>query len=315
MFNGYREGNGLLWRVEPLCMILNTEYGVCISTSGYYDFKQRAPSARHLRDEHLKERIQEIYSMNYSCYGVRKMWHQLLKDDCIVARCTVERLMREQGLRSAVRGKVKRTTIAGDKAVCTADLVKHNFNADTPNRLWVADFTYVSTSEGWCYSAFVTDVFARRILGWICAAQMNKKMVADTFRMALFTRARDGHDDLKDLIHHNDKGSQYTADDFTELLALHGVRVSIGSIGDAYDNALAETIIGAYKTELIKSKGPWKSLDHLRLETAKWVNWYNTKRISRHNNWNTPLETEEIWYNNGVDTRKEVNLGESLTIH
>jgi putative transposase len=314
MFSGYREENGLLWRVEPLCKVLNAEYGVCISKSGYYDFKQRIPSVRFLRDMRLKEQIQEIYDGNYSCYGVRKIWRRLLKDDCVVARCTVERLMRELGLRGAVRGKSIKTTIAGKHATSTTDLVKRVFYAPVPNRLWVADFTYVSTGEGWCYTAFVTDVYARRILGWVCATRMNEKLVADTFRIAVFTRIRDGHEELNGLVHHNDKGSQYTAGDFTELLALHGVRVSIGSVGDAYDNALAETIIGAYKTELIKNKGPWRSLEHLRLETARWISWYNTERISQYNNWHTPFETEQVWYTTNVDVRKNP-LGESITVH
>jgi len=304
MFKEYREEDGLRWHVGPICKVLGAEYGVSISPSGYYDFKSRPLSARSLRDGQLKTRITEIFEENYACYGVRKVWHTLLNEGWSVARCTVERLMRELGLRGAVRGKVKRTTIAGKNADNADDLVNRVFWAPAPNRLWVADFTYVSTWEGWCYTSFVTDVFARKILGWRCSSRMNEKLVADAFRMALFARIREGHGDFSDLIHHNDKGSQYTADDFTELLALHGVRVSIGTVGDSYDNALAETINGAYKTELIKSKGPWKSLEQLSLETARWVNWHNTRCISEHNDWNTPVKIETIWYDDGVDARK-----------
>jgi putative transposase len=304
MFKDHREGKGLLWRVGPICEVLSAEYGVSISTSGYYDFKKRPPSARTRRDEGLKERIKQIHDENYSCYGVRKVWRQMLREGFCVARCTVERLMKDLGLRGVVRSKVKRTTIAGKTAVSAEDLVERVFWASSPNKLWVADFTYVSTWEGWCYTAFITDVFARRILGWACSARMNKQLVSRTFKIAVFARAREGNDSLGDLIHHNDKGSQYTSDDFTELLALHGVRVSIGSVGDSYDNALAETIIGAYKAELIWNKGPWQSLEQLNLETARWVVWHNEKCICEYNDWNTPLEIEEMWYIDGVDARK-----------
>jgi len=304
MFKDYREGNGLLWRVEPICKVLSAEYGVSISKSGYYAFKSRKPSARALRDMRIKRAIQKIHDENYSCYGVRKVWRRMLKNGWYVARCTIERLMRELGIRGISRGKVKKTTIAGKNASCAEDLVDRVFWAPAPNKLWVADFTYVSTWEGWCYTAFVTDVFARRLIGWGCSSRMNEKLVSGAFKMAVFSRSREGRDDLGGLIHHNDKGSQYTAYDFTELLALYGVRVSIGSVGDSYDNALAETIIGAYKTELIWNKGPWKSLEHLKLETARWVNWHNTKNICEYNNWNTPYEIEEMWYSDGIDARK-----------
>ena len=304
MFKEYREGNGLLWRVEPICKILCAEYGVSISKSGYYAFKRREPSARALRDVRLKRAIQKIHDENYSCYGVRKVWRRMLKDGWYVARCTVERLMKELGLRGISRSKVKKTTIAGKNAVSAEDLVNRVFWAPAPNKLWVADFTYVSTWEGWCYTAFITDVFARRLIGWGCSSRMNEKLVAGAFKMAAFSRGREDRDDLGGLIHHNDKGSQYTAYDFTELLALYGVRVSIGSVGDSYDNALAETIIGSYKTELIWNKGPWKSLGHLKLETARWVHWHNKEYICEYNNWNTPNEIEEMWYSDGIDARK-----------
>jgi putative transposase len=205
-----------------------------------------------------------------------------------------------------VRGKVKRTTIAGKNTRSAEDLVRRNFFASVPNRLWVADFTSISTWQGWCYTAFVTDVFARNILGWAVSAQMNEKLVADAFRMAVYTRHREGRDDFSDLIHHNDKGSQYTADDFFELLALHDIKASIGTVGDSYDNALAETMNGGYKTELIYNpvKGPWKSLEQLQIETAKWVYWHNSANITEYNSWMTPAECEEMLYTTGKDGRK-----------
>ena len=163
-----------------------------------------------------------------------------------------------------------------------------------PECLWVADFTYISTWEGWCYTAFVTDVFARRILGWSCSTQMNQRLVTEAFKMAAFVRSLEGCSSFEDLIHHNDKGSQYTPDDFNNLLALYGIRTSIGSVGDSYDNALAETLIGAYKTELIGNKGPW---------------------LSEYNDWQTPFETEKTWYDNGVDARKSSINRESVTVH
>jgi putative transposase len=214
--------------------------------------------------------------------------------------------MKDLCIRGLSRTKTKRTTIAKDNAKNAEDLVNRNFFAPRPNRLWVADFTYVSTWEGWCYTAFVTDVFARRIIGWAVSVRMNKKLVADAFKMAVFTRSSKGHTDMYDLIHHHDKGAQYTADDFFELLALHGIRASIGSVGDSYDNALAESINGSYKTELIHNpvKGPWKSLEQLEIETARWVYWHNTDNISEYNNWKSPAEIEEMLYTTGEDGRK-----------
>jgi putative transposase len=292
-----------MWRVEPICHVLSAEYGVQISVSGYYAFKNRDKSSRQARDEYLCEKIFRIFEENYSCYGVRKVWRSMQNAGERVARCTVERLMKRLGLHGAVRGKVKRTTIACDNVACAGDLVKREFTASAPNALWVADFTYVSTWTGWCYVALILDVFARRIVGYCVSTRMDKKMVAASFKMALFTRVNEGVADFSALIHHNDKGSQYTANDFVELLALHGVRASIGSVGDSFDNALAESVIGTYKTELIKRFGPWKDDRHLNLETARWVHWYNTKRISERNNFKTPIEIERLWYSEGLDER------------
>jgi putative transposase len=306
MFKVYREKEGLLWRVEPICTVLSMQYGVKISPSGYYAFKKRGPSLRARSDERLKERILSMWEENYSCWGAKKTWRKLLgKGEC-VARCTVERLMRDLSIRGLYWHKKKRTTIAGDNAKCAEDLVNRNFYAPLPNRLWVADFTYVSTWEGWCYTAFVTDVFARNIIGWAVSSRMNKKLVADAFKMAVWNRCREGRDDFFDLIHHHDMGSQYTADGFFELLALHGIRASVGSVGDSYDNALAESMNGDYKRTLVFNpvKGPWKSLEQLEVETARWVHWHNNSNITEYNNWKSPVETEKMLYTTGEDGRK-----------
>jgi putative transposase len=300
------EKDGLMWRVEPICKVLNFECGVSISPSGYHAHKVRPPSARSVRDSYLAQRIATLWEDNYSCWGVMKVWRRLCKDGEKVARCTVARLMRTLGIYGLSRAKARRTTIAGKGAKGAKDLVRRNFHADAPNRLWVADFTYVSTWEGWCYTAFVTDAFARRIIGWAVSTRMNRDLVADAFKMAVFNRSREGRDDFSDLIHHNDKGSQYTADDFIELLALHGIRASIGSVGDSYDNALAESVNGGYKTELIRNPmmGPWRDVGQLRLKTAEWVHWHNDSNISERNGWHTPIEIEDMLYNDGVDARK-----------
>jgi len=295
-----------MWRVGPICEVLNKQYGVSISYQGYYSFKRRPPSARSIRDEVLKPKILKMWEENYSCWGAEKIYKEFGRKGDVVARCTVARLMKDIGIAGRHRAKTVRTTIAGDHAKSAEDLVKRNFYADAPNRLWVADFTYISTWEGMCYTAFVTDVYARKIIGHAVSSRMTEKLVADAFKLAIYSRAREGHDDFSDLIHHNDKGSQYTADDFSELLALHGIRLSIGTVGDSYDNALAETMNGGYKTELIYNpvKGPWRSLEILRKETDEWVWWHNNKNISRYNNWHTPQEIEEMLYTDGEDGRK-----------
>jgi putative transposase len=303
-YRSFREENGLLWRVEPICKVLSKEYGTSIAQSTYYDFKSRGKSLREVNDERLSARIKEVYDENYCVYGVRKMWHQLKNEGENVARCTVERLMRRMGISGALRGKVKRTTIANPKDYMPEDLVKRNFYADAPNQLWVADFTYVSTSEGWRFVAFIIDVFARRIVGYKVAAMMTKEMVIAAFTMAVFDRIKEGNGNFNDLIHHNDKGSQYTAADFASLLKHTGIRASIGTVGDSYDNALAESINGAYKTELIKKQRPWKSTNELTLATARWVHWYNNKRINEYCDYHSPVETERMWYDENIDIRK-----------
>ena len=239
--------------------------------------------------------------------GANKIWHALLNEGEKVARCTTERLMKGMGLCGRCRGKIKRTTMAGENARSSEDLVRRSFWAAAPNRLWVADFTYISTWEGWCYTAFITDVFARRIIGWAVSTRMNEELVASAFKMAVFARSLEGHSDFSRLIHHNDKGSQYTAVGFVQMLALHGIKASIGSVGDSYDNALAECVNGQYKTELIYNPAcgwPWKSFEQLRLATAEWVVWHNNANITEYNNWHTPIQIEEMVYTTGEDARR-----------
>jgi putative transposase len=287
-----------------MCEVLTKNYGVSAPPSSYYAFKHRGKSARQVEDERLSTRIAAIYEANYSCYGVSKIWQALLNEGEAIARCTVERLMKRLGLRGAVRGKVKRTTIAGKDANFAEDLVKRKFDAPKPDKLWVADFTYALTRTGWCYTAFITDVFARTIVGYNVSTRMDRNMVASAFKMALHMRACSGRWDTANLIHHNDRGSQYTADDFIGLLASCGVRASVGSVGDPFDNALAETVNGAYKTELVNKFAPWDGYESLNLRTAEWVYWYNNSRISERNGYKTPLQVEEAWYSNGIDIRK-----------
>ena len=210
MFKDHRENAGLMWRVGPICEVLTKQYGVKCSPSGYYAYKARKASERSRRDEYLKGRILAIWEENYSCWGAKKVWRALLNEGECVARCTVERLMRKLGLKGLVRGKTKRTTIAGKNAKSAEDLVRRNFFAAAPNRIWVADFTYVSTWEGWCYTALVTDVFARRILGWAVSSRMNEKLVAHAFKRAVWVRHAEGYDDFSDLIHHHDYAEENT---------------------------------------------------------------------------------------------------------
>jgi putative transposase len=211
--------------------------------------------------------------------------------------------MKELGISGAVRGKQKHPSIRGDKVTNAADLVKRNFDAPRPNMLWVADFTYVETLAGWSYVAFIVDVFARKIVGFSVFDKMETDMVAKAFNFAIYNRRQDGKGKFEDLIHHNDKGSQYTSQCFQDLLEAYEIRMSIGSIGDSFDNALAESINGVYKTELIKKHLPWKDYLAVKDATFKWVHWYNYKRISERNNYKTPAEIEELWYTKSVDER------------
>lgn len=281
--------------VEPICRVL-TEHGCKVSSSTYYDARSRPPSKRAVRDDELKSEIVRVHESNYSVYGARKVWLQCRREDIEVARCTVERLMGELGLEGARRGKKKRTTVADPLADRAADLVQRRFCPEAPNVLWVADFTYVSTWSGWVYVAFVIDAFSRRILGWRSSTEMTTPLVLDAIEHAIWTRTREGVTDLSGLIHHNDRGSQYTSVAFTERLVEAGIDASVGTTGDSYDNALAESINGLYKTELIKAQGPWRTVDQVEVATLEWVDWFNHRRLYEHCGDLPPAEYEELYY-------------------
>lgn len=281
--------------VEPICRVL-TEHGMAIAPSGYYAHRNRAASARTLRDEQLKAEISRIHQDNYGVYGVRKVWRQLQRDNVAVARCTVERLMKDLELQGVRRGKRIRTTIPDETAPRSADLVKRNFDPPAPNMLWVADFTYCQTWSGTVYVAFVIDAYARRIVGWKADTSMKTPLVLDTLDMAIWSRGRDGISDLTGLIHHSDAGSQYVSIAFTERLIEAGVDPSVGSVGDAYDNSLAETTIGLFKTELFKRKGPWKTMAQLEFAVAEYVDWFNNHRLHSACGYIPPAEYETLYY-------------------
>ncbi len=259
--------------VEPICEQLP------IAPSTYYEMKARQADparlpARTRRDGELKAEIGRVHAANFGVYGARKVWRQLGREDITAARCTVERLMRSLGLRGVVRGRRCRTTIADDSAQRPLDRVQRVFRAGRPDELWVADFTYVATWGGFVYVAFVIDVFARRIIGWRVARSMRADLVLDALEQALWARG-----EARGVIHHSDRGSQYLSIRYTERLAEAGVEPSVGSVGDSYDNAMAESIIGLYKTELIEQRGPWRSLDAVEYATLAWVHWFNHQRL------------------------------------
>jgi putative transposase len=248
-----------------------------VAPSTYYASKNRPPSARARRDARLIIEIRRVWEENYQVYGARKVWRQLNREGITVARCTVERLMRAHGLVGALRGGTRpRTTRPDPAATRPADLVDRQFTADRPNALWVADITYVPTWAGMAYVAFVTDVFSRRIVGWRLDTTMRTDLPLDALEMAIWGRKEAP---LDGLIHHSDRGSQYTSIRYTERLIDAGATPSVGSVGDSYDNALAESVNGLYKTELIKHKGPWRTADDVELATLEWVDWYNHRRI------------------------------------
>ncbi|WP_099052229.1 IS3 family transposase [Streptomyces zinciresistens] len=284
--------------VEPICRTL-TEHDCKIAPSTYYAHKKRlgTPSARSVRDEELKERIQAVYTSNYRVYGARKIWRELKRQGHEVARCTVERLMRELGIQGAVRGKRVITTIPGGQAERAPDLVDRDFVTAAPNRCWVADFTHVKTWSATVYVAFVVDTFSRRIVGWSAATVKETVFVLDALEMAVWQRDRDQQPiQPGELIHHSDAGSQYTSFKLAEHLDAAGIAASIGSVGDAYDNALMESTIGLYKTELIKPQRPWKTLSQVELATAEWVDWYNHRRLHGEIGHVPPVEYEVSYY-------------------
>lgn len=290
--------DGLRWGVEPICRVL-TEHGVRIAPSTYYDAlkgQARRVTDKDLRDERLMLAIARVHHENYSVYGARKVWLALNREGIPVARSTVERLMGVLGLRGARRGRSVVTTRPDPTVPRAADLTNRQFNPARPDALWVADFTYVATWVGFVYVAFVLDAFSRRILGWRVAETMSTDLVLDALEMAIWTRARAGVEDLTGLVHHTDAGSQYTSIRFTERLAEAGAAPSVGSVGDAYDNALAETEIGLFKTELIHRQGPWRGVEEVELATLGWVDWHNTRRLHTACHDLTPVEYEQVHY-------------------
>jgi len=278
--------------VEPICKVLP------IAPSTYHEHaaKRTNPerqSARAKRDEALQADIQRVFAENFEVYGARKVWRQLRREGRKVARCTVERLMRSMGLQGAVRGKPVRTTISDKASPGPQDRVNRQFQAPAPNMLWVSDFTYVATWQGFVYVAFVIDAFARRIVGWRVNRTAHAGFVLDALEQALHDRrpVRRGG-----LVHHSDRGSQYVSIKYTERLVEAGIDPSVGTVGDSYDNALAETINGLYKTEVIRRRGPWKSLEAVEFATLEWVDWFNHRRLLEPIGNIPPAEAEQQYF-------------------
>jgi putative transposase len=259
--------------VEPICRVLP------IAPSTYYGHKlcladPARLSERSRRNVVLRREIRRVWEANRRVYGARKVWRQLHREGIDAARCTVERLMREMGMQGVVRGRTPRTTIPDKASLRPADLVQRKFTADGPNRLWVADLTYVATWLGFVYVAFIIDVFSRKIVGWRVSRSLRSDLALDALEQALYSRCHAGN-----LIHHSDRGVQYVSIRYTERLAEAGIEPSVGSVGDSYDNALAESVIGLYKTKVIYRLGPWRNCEHVEFETLDWVDWFNNRRL------------------------------------
>ncbi len=262
------------------------------AASTYHAAAGRPPSPRAVRDEWLKVEILRVYNQNFQVYGARKVWRQLRREGIVVARCTVERLMPVLGIAGVVRGRRKPTTVADPANPVPPDLLKRDFTAPAPNTRWVADFTEVVTWAGKVYGAFVIDCYARFIVGWRLADHMRTDLPLDALEMALWQRqVHEGQ-----TIHHSDHGSQYLSIRYTATLAAAGLNCSAGTIGDSYDNALAETVIGLYKTELVRRHGPWRNLEHLEVATLEWVDWYNQRRLHSWCANIPPAEYEAIYW-------------------
>ena len=281
-----------VYGVEPICRVLP------IATSTYRAHAARLTnpsllSDRAKRDAELRPEIRRVWEENFKVYGVRKLWRQLSREGVEVARCTVARLMSEMGLAGAVRGKPVKTTISNPAAPCPEDRVNRQFHAPRPNALWLSDFTYVATWAGFVYVALVIDAFARRIVGWRVSRSMQAGFVLDALEQALHDRRPLQGDGL---IHHSDRGVQYLSIKYTERLAEAGVEPSVGSVGDSYDNALAETIIGLFKTEVIHRRGPWRSMEAVEYATLEWVDWFNNRRLLEPIGNIPPAEAEAHYY-------------------
>jgi len=284
----HREAHG----VEPICKVLP----IAPSTYHAHAAKRADPaklSTRAKRDAALQPEIARVFAENFAVYGARKVWRQLQREGEQVARCTVERLMRAMGLEGVIRGKPVRTTISDKAAPCPLDHVNRQFEVPRPNMLWVSDFTYVSTWTGFVYVAFVIDAYARRIVGWRASRTAHAGFVLDALEQALHER-RPVH--RAGLTHHSDRGSQYVSIKYTERLTEAGIEPSVGSVGDSYDNALAETINGLYKAEVIHRRGPWRSFEAVEFATLEWVNWFNCRRLLEPIGNIPPAEAEQHYY-------------------
>ena len=280
--------------VEGICRVLGAQLECgFLTASGYWAAKRREPAARTLSDRELLPIIERLHAANYGVYGVRKMWWLLNREGHQVGRDHVARLMRAAGLRGVVRGRKVFTTRADDRDQRPDDLVQRRFTAVAPNRLWVADLTYVRTWAGFCYVAFVVDVYSRMIVGWAASSTMRTE---DLPLVALETAAWTRVGSLHQLIHHSDRGSQYLSVRYTDRLAELGVTGSVGSRGDSFDNALAETVNGLYKTELIRRRGPWRSVEQVELATLEWVDWWNHRRLHTALGGMSPAEYETAYH-------------------
>jgi putative transposase len=280
--------------VEPICRVLR-DADVQIAPSSYYAAKTRPPSPRALRDEQLTAEILRVHKANRGVYGARKVWQQLRRDGVAVARCTVERLMRALGLEGVVRGRPKRTTVPDQAAPRPADLLCRDFSAPAPNARWVADLTYVPTWSGFVYAAFIIDVFSRLVVGWRVADHLRADLALDALEMAIWQRGRAGQP-LAGLVHHSDRGSQYLAIRYTDRLAAIDAVASVGSKGDSYDNALAESFHGLFKAECIHRDGPWKGVADVELATCDYLNWFNTSRLHSACGGRPPAEFEAAYH-------------------
>jgi putative transposase len=288
--NGHRDG----WGVEPICRVLQ------VAPSTYYAARGRPPSARALRDAQLKVEVARVHKDNFGVYGARKVWRQLGREGIAVGRDRVARLMGELGIGGVVRGKPRRTTTPAATAERPADLVERDFTAPAPNRLWVADLTYVATWAGFAYVAFVIDAFSRMIVGWRVATSLRAELALDALEMAVW--ARQGG--LDGLVHHSDRGVQYLSVRYTQRLADEGAVASVGSRGDSYDNALAEAVNGLYKAELIGRRGPWRTAEQVELATLEWVGWWNERRLHGAIGDIPPAEHEAIYYRQHQESKE-----------
>jgi putative transposase len=286
--------------VEPICRVLS-EHDCKIAPNTYWVAKKRSPSARAVRDVLLKVEVGRVHLEALDgVYGADKVWAQLNREGTKVARCTVERLMREMGLSGARRGRAyKVTTRSDERQHRPADLVERRFEAPAPNRLWVADLTYVKTHAGWVYAAFIIDVYSRMVVGWQTSVSLRSDLAIDALEMAVWNRTRAGND-LDGLVHHSDRGVQYLSVRYSERLADNDIVASVGSRGDSYDNALAEAFNSLYKWELIYRQGPWKGLDDVEYATMGYIDWFNHRRlhgeVTDDNSYTTPAEFEALYY-------------------